>query len=320
MRFTDNDTEQPALLDFMSRNRSRPTFQIVLAFICAIAAISASRNYAVTETRQDTITFFVCLLLTVVGIATLYFRKRADDLVLATEFQNLLYASAASIGFQFCLISKRDGTAVHCSDGLSKLFDGFPYPVARALEGFFAEGRVAKIDQDKITDTLLMNERKSLVVKLSAASGISDMVLTIDPLPRPHGYYMIRGRYFRGDRGTGSVLLGDISPEIMRHLLEESPVGHFICDEFGRFEYINPALAALIGLTPQTIVEDRLTIPDLFSQKGGKRLVQEYEYRDMKEDVILTSRTGLANPVHLELSLIQDAGKVVAIVGTITQG
>ncbi len=186
MRFADNDLTKVALIDFVPRNRSRSVVQLVFAFVCAIIVILATRSFAETESSQDTATFVVCIALTVLCAISVYFRRRSDDLVLATEFQNLLYSSAASIGSQFCIIAKRDGTVVHCSSGISELFNGFPYPVSQALEGFYIEGRIPKFDQDKINDALLMDERKSMLIKISTAMGISDMVINIDPLPRPH--------------------------------------------------------------------------------------------------------------------------------------
>lgn len=319
MRFADNDLAKVALIDFVPRDRSRSLVQIIFAFACAIAAILATRSFAQSQSSQDTATFIICIALTLLCMATLYFRKRANDLVLATEFQNLLYASAASIGSQFCLIAKRDGTIVHCSPGMSQLFNGFPYPVSQALEGFYIEGRVPKFDQDKINDALLMDERKSLLLKISTAMGISDMVINIDPLPRPHGYYVIRGRYYQGQRKAGSALLADISPEIMRHLLEESPVGQFICNDFGKFEYINPTLAAFVGKTPQQMMEQRLEIKDIFKRTNGDPIGREFEYHDMKEDVLLVTADDSTIRLKLELSLIREGGKISALVGTVTR-
>lgn len=319
MRFADNDLLKVGLPDFTPRNRSRSTIQIIVAFICTIAAVLATLRFTQSDSAQDIGALVVCLVLILACLLTLYFRKRSDDLIMATEFQNLLYSSAASIGSQFCIIVKRDGTVVHSGAGLSDLFNGFPYTVSQALEGFFIEGRVSKIDQDKITDALLMNERKSVLLKLSTAIGITDMVITIDPLPRPQGYYVIRGRQYQGERKTGSALLTDISSETMRHLLEESPVGHFICDDFGRFEYINPALASLVGKTPQEMIEERLHITDILTRTNGDPIGRDYEYRDLKEEVLLSGKNKKATRLKLELSLIREANKITALVGTLTQ-
>ncbi len=105
----------------------------------------------------------------------------------------------------------------------------------------------------------------------------------------------------------------------MRHLLEESPVGHFICNDFGKFEYMNPALARLAGRTPQDMIEERLQLNDLFQRTNGEALGKEYEYRDTKEEVILLTSDNRSTRLHLELSLIRDGNKVTAIVGTVTK-
>lgn len=317
MRFADNDLNQVALPDFMPRDRSQAVMQILFAFITSIAAVLATLRFMKTESVQDIGALIVCLIISLLCLITIYFRKRADDLVLATEFQNLLYSSAASIGSLFCIIAKRDGTVVHASAGLAGLFNTFPYGMSQALDGFFIEGRVQKIDQGRITDALALDERKSMLIKLTTGKGESDMVINIDPLPRPHGYYVIRGRYYQGDRKAGSANLAEISIDTLRYLLDTSPVGHFICDDFGRFEYINPVLAALLNRTPQAMIEDRLHINDILSQTNGSPIGREYEYHDMKEEVLL--KGGKVTRLHLELALFKEENKVTALVGTVTQ-
>lgn len=317
MRFADNDLNQVALPDFMPRDRSQPVMQILFAFVTSIAAVLATLRFMKTESVQDIGALIVCLIISILCLITIYFRKRADDLVLATEFQNLLYSSAASIGSLFCIIIKRDGTVVHASPGLAGMFNRFPYSMSQSLEGFFTEGSVQKIDQDRIADTLALNEQKSMLIKITTTKGESDMVINIDPLPRPHGYYVIRGRYYQGDRKAGSANLAEVSIDTLRFLLDNSPVGHFICDDFGRFEYINPALATLVGQAPQAMIESRLHINDIFSQTNGSVIGKEYEYHDVREEVLL--KGGKVTRLHLELSLLREGNKVTALVGTVTQ-
>lgn len=317
MRYSEKNTA--ILPDFMPRNRTRATTHIILAFICTIIAALAALKLGNSHANADLATYAVCIILAVSCMITLYFRKRADDTVLATEFQNLIYSSATALGSQFCIITKRDGVAVHASSGLSEMFDGFPYTIPHALEGFFIEGRIPKFDQEKITNALLMNEKKSLLLKVSTALGINDMVINIDPLPRPHGYYAIKARYFQGARNSGSALLSNISPETMRLVLENSPVGHFICDDHGKFEYINLALAALVGRTPQSMLEDKLHVQHILKKRDGSSIGKDFEFSDMREEVLLIHENNAPIRLSLTLTLQREGGKTTAIVGTVTQ-
>lgn len=319
MRFSEKDPMSVALPDFSPRDRARPTIYIILTFVCTIAAVLGALHVSKGGEANTILSYTLFTILAVSCLISVYFRRKSDDLVLSTEFQNLIYSSAASLGSQFCIITKRDGVTVHASHGLSELFDGFPYPISQALEGFFIEGRIPKFDQDKIIDALLMNERKSVLLKISTSMGINDMVISIDPLPRPHGYYAIKGRYYQGTRKGGSAVLSDISIETMRRLLEESPVGHFICDDHGRFEYINPALARLIGKTPQTLLEERLHLNDVLKLTNGNPIARDYEFHDLKEEVLLIHSSGTPTRLHLNFSLIREAGRMTALVGTVAQ-
>ena len=66
---------------------------------------------------------------------TIYFSARLRDLVLATEFQNAMLASAAQLSTRFCLITKRDGSIVYVDPGFQKLFPHFMQSNDRNIDG-----------------------------------------------------------------------------------------------------------------------------------------------------------------------------------------
>lgn len=318
MRFTDSDMAKVGLLDFKPRNRSRHNIYLIGAFICTIIAVYVAAFNGDSAGSRQVGAAIVSIIIIVLCLVSLYARQRNNDLVLATEFQCMLYSAAAGSGSLFYLIIKHDGTVVHASRSVGEQFSYFPYTTAQSLDGLFIEARIPKFDQDKITDVLRQGESKSFIMKMSLSSGITDIVVTIDPLLRPSGYSVLRARYFSDKRGNANNL-ADIASDTFRSLLDDAPTTHFVADEFGMLRYVNPAFARLCGYDAATMTEERMQLRDVLYLPSGAPIGADYEFDAVSESVILGTRTGERLPVRLALSPHRSGGRVLALVGTVTQ-
>src|SRR5690348_11878508 len=122
MRFADQNISQVGLMDFEPRNRSRHTAYLIGAYVVTIMAVVIAAMNGSTEPSRVAGATIISLIIIVLCLVSIYARQRNNDLVLATEFQNMLYSSAAESGSLFYLIAKHDGTVVHASRGLGDLF------------------------------------------------------------------------------------------------------------------------------------------------------------------------------------------------------
>jgi PAS domain-containing protein len=321
LRFTEHTIAQFGAEDFIPRDRSRPIRFLFLAFVCTVIATCVTLFYGATVSDRMVGMFIITIMLMALCLITIYFRRRGHDLVMATEFQNLLFAGAASVGYGFCLIVRHDGSTVYSNRAVNGLFMDFPYHDSQALEGFIEAGKLARFDADKITNALASGERRTCLVRATTRDAHQDMVITVEPLPRPQGFYVVRGRpYFeKRSRETGSGdALSAIPGNTLLTLLEATPNAHFVCDEFGRLLYLNPAFGRLAGYTLDAALERRLTLNDLFTRTGGAPLVVEYDFQNLNEEVTLTTAHGAPSRVQLILTLHREAGKITALVGTVT--
>jgi len=318
MRFADSDIAEMERLEFAPRKRSKQSLYMAAAFTCVVFIVILSAAAGDSESARGIGATIVSLLLIVLCLISLYVRQRNIDLLLTTEFQNMLYAAAAESGSLFFIISRHNGTVAHASKGLSQLFDYFPYPSHQALDGFFIEGRIPKLDRDKVEEALKSTDPKPLIVQTQTKSGSAKLVLTIEPLKRPAGFCVLRARPFSDTRGNADQL-SYIASDTFRHLLDTSPTAHFICDEHGALRYVNPAFAALCGYGAQEMIENHMSIRSLLAQ-NDRPLGADYEFTTIDDIFQLHSLNGETTPVRLTLNLHRtDNKRVSALVGSLSK-
>lgn len=320
MRHSENNVYETGMADFVPRNRSRSITYLILGFITTIMAVIITFSFSDAMSGRTLGMSVVSIMLVALCLVTVYLKTQSNDLVLSTEFQNLLFATTANLGFLFTIIVKRDATVIYSSPGIKTLFDDFRYSESQSLEGFFIEGRIPEFDRAKIANTLLLGERKSHLMKVASNEGIIDMVISVEPLPRPVGYYAIKARrYYTQREGKAAQALtgAEATAEHYLFLLEKSPVAHFVCDEFGRFIYMNPAMQKLSGFSAHEILTNRMQISDMITHTAGSRIGADYEYQDMDIEALLIRRSAESVRIQLYLGVQKNAGRPTALVGTL---
>ena len=109
IRYTDFISRKDAPSDFMPRDRKPTVFELMLIFVFALA-LSVSLPVFILDKMM--LIFWMCLMLSLAGWYVIVEITRSRDLILATEFQNALFASALGFNNKFCLIIKREGSIV----------------------------------------------------------------------------------------------------------------------------------------------------------------------------------------------------------------
>jgi PAS domain S-box-containing protein len=245
------------------------------------------------------------------------------DLVLSTEYQNLLFAQALSVGSSFLLIVRRDGTIVHASEGLADVIPNFNYAQAQALEGLFVLGTVRKTDRERIMGAIHSNTRETLVFPIIAQyQPAKDYILTVEPMPRPAGFSVVRGREYLGQRAGLQRLpdsLSATSMDQLEHLLCTTDVAHFTTDAYGRFEYVNPAFERLLGYEAGEILESKLSLHHVVFSLGSIAVTEEYSLGDYHGSATVVDKNGTRYASTLHQTVVRNAqGKTQGATGTLT--
>lgn len=311
MRFAETSYTNPGQLDFVPRERRSHIWKVVFAFLVACAIIF-SISFAPGQLGGNTYAALASIsVVSLLCFYVVYSKQQSLDLVMATEYQNMLFAQAASLGSSFCMIVKRDGTVVYANDGIRKLFPQIAFGEAQMLDGIFTQGNIRRTDRERVMAAIYSNQGDRLVFPIEVDGKAQDYALTIEPLARPGGFLLLRGREYL-DKRVGSQLMPDMlrstSTDKLNHMLASTPVAHFVTDSFGRFEFVNPALERALGYGGGEIMDARLSIHHLIYQLGGQPISNEYNIADYDGEAILQKKQGSLLNVRLHQALIRDNG------------
>ena len=321
MRFDTLDSTRADQLDFVPRKRRGRVFRVIFAFTLTITLIfmlafaPPLSGFAIyTPLVAIVLMAFLCLYV-------VYHEQITLDLVMSTEYQNMLYAQALSLGSSFCMIVRREGTIVYASDGMNSIFPQFDYSRAKALEGVFEQGLVRKIDRERIMGAIHSSTPDRLIFPIiNQYQDKKDYIITVEPMPRPSGFSLIRGREYLGQR-TGIQLMPDAlrstSVDKIDHLLATTDSAHYTTDAFGRFEYVNPACERLFGYAPNEIVESKLGFHNLVFSLGEQTVTEEYSLADYVGSVVILCKPDGRRSYILRQQVVKDsAGKIIGATGT----
>ena len=244
-RFRD-DLRQTSANDFIVRKHVPFSLQILLAFGIAFVAIFLTA-IIMRDTGSNTL-FAFTLTLTIGSLSwvSVCFSARQRDLVLTTEFQNAMLASAARLSTRFCLITKADGSIVYIDPGFQRMFPDFLQGTDRNVEGLM---RSVGIGQDVTQSIFVILEKEAndrVLLPLKDASGDAmPIMLSIDVLPRPAGYFLMRGRDYVEKRRAESAATSTATP--LASALQTLPEGIIVADANGAITYANHTLEAWLG-------------------------------------------------------------------------
>ena len=322
MRFNETEYTSPGQMDFVPRERRSQVWHLVIASSFCIALIFVLAFAPQVVGGRGISALASMIVVGVLCFFMIYRKQQSLDLVMATEYQNMLFAQAAALGSSFCLFVRRDGTIVYADDGLRTLFSGFAHSDAQALEGVFEAGGVARPDRERIMGAIYASSSDRLIFPIKTKAGEArEFVLTVEPLTRPGGFSVIRGREYRGQR-AGMQLMPDIlrttSADKLDHLLSSSPVGLYVTDNFGRLEYVNPAFESMLGYKPGELLESKIATHRLFYQLNNQPVPDDYSLADYAGEALLQKKQGLLLRADLAQSVTRDAdGKIIGGAGTV---
>lgn len=324
MRFTETDfANNSSQFDFVPRERRGQISNIVIAFvgsICLIFAMSLLPGFSGTGNMFYTLV--VMVVISVLCFYVVYRKQQSLDLVMSTEYQNMLFAQAASLGSSFCIFVRRDGTIVYADEGLRKLFPHFAYSDSQMLEGVFELGGVQKPDRERIMTAIHNLHADRIVFPLRPpGEAVTDYILTVEPLKRPGNFLLLRGRQYR-DQRAGMQLMPDIlrstSADKLDHMLATTPIAHYTADEYGRFEYVNPAMEQMLGYKGGEITDSKLSVRHILYQLNGHPVGDDYVAAEHNGPALLQKKdSSLIEVMMAQIPVRNETGNGIGFSGTL---
>ncbi|NBX03675.1 MAG: hypothetical protein EBR02_06410 [Alphaproteobacteria bacterium] len=138
------------------------------------------------------------ILCTVVGMVMVFLSReleRQKKLQQSTEFMNALFASALAQDCLFCLAVRHDGKIIYINRTFQELFPAFISEPIRSLALFLTAQKLTPDLCEAITQSVAHARKISLPVTLTTDGDKKrSVMLQIDPIERPSGFVLIRGK------------------------------------------------------------------------------------------------------------------------------
>ncbi len=274
IRFTDDIDENTDGSDFIVRKRRPFAMQILMVFIMVCISIYLA---AVFMDGADGGMLFSAVLVFTIGMLgwfTIYLTQRNRDLVMATEFQNAMLASAAQLSTRFCVITKRDGTIVYIDPGFQKTFPHFIQTGSHTIDGLLMSAEVPDDIYKQISKTLEKQAPLNITIPFKSPTGKPmPMVVSIDLLPRPRGYFLFRGRDYVEKRhaaeGTMALAEPPQQTSLFTAAMRSLPGAAVLFNANYEVVYASPVFEELLGFGKGELQAAQLRYEHLCYQYEG---------------------------------------------------
>ena len=288
IRYTDLKKDAQQNDDFVIRQRI-PTIVKMLGLFSACLMTSIMLLVLVLD--KGAVIAWLTVVIGALGWYVLVQIQRSRDLVLATEFQNALFASALGINNKFCLIIKRDGSIVYMDRAFQALFPEFTSERHLSIATLLGHGQVAAEERQMIFDGIDRGTFAKVIFDIRAADRhFHRVVMSIEPIVRPAGFILLRGREFVEKRSNETAaspefkhnpLLNKSGITLFSYIMDKMDMGVYMTDPTGAVIYANPLLEQWLSFNEGEIMSGNLSLKDIVYQEkthsGGPITPEDFE-------------------------------------------
>jgi two-component system cell cycle sensor histidine kinase/response regulator CckA len=284
-RYSDIDIAVSGAKDFVIRRREPTLPQILLLFIASMMVVTGT-TLAVAD--KMTLAILLFLLVAAIGWYAILQMQRERDLVLATEFQNALFASALGINNKFCLIIKRDGNIVYLDRSFQEMFPNFSHKSRRAIDGLLEHAKVAPDESEKIYRAIEAGVYDKAIFNIRDAQGnFHHIIMSVEPILRPSGFILLRGREFVENRNSvlsapplssGVMTLNKPTITLFSHIMDTMNMGVYMAGPSGNIIYANSLLERWLDFNEDELNSTSLRLQDIIHQNNRNEPVEPVNY------------------------------------------
>jgi len=312
LRYTDFRAETRGTQDFVIRHRVPTIWKLIGLFL---ASMIVTVSVLVSSMDKGPVIFLLCMTIGGLGWYVLLQIQRSRDLVLATEFQNALFASALGINNKFCLIIKREGHIVYMDNSFQQMFPDFAGERTHTIATLVKHGHVAPEDKDRIFAAIDQGVFAKVIFDIRAADKhFHRVVMSVEPIVRPEGFILLRGREFVETRASEALapefkhnpLLNKSSITLFSYIMDKMNMGVYMTDPGGSIIYANPTLEQWLSFQEGEVMSGNLSLKDIVyqerSQPGG------ISPDDFEGEVMLQKKLGGRMKAFINQKVIRSDG------------
>lgn len=173
---------------------------LVVSSIICFMLMSAMLSLILEAVESSNLYRFLTIILALTSIVggvflfTHLFAKRIGDAQLLTEFQNMLYASSAYVGSYFFVIIDKEQDMLLADTNFRKyLGRNVIHQKVGKVDLILKHPGLTDASRKKIKKAFDEHKSISVPFTLKINSRMREIILRVDPLSKPQGYFCIRG-------------------------------------------------------------------------------------------------------------------------------
>jgi two-component system, cell cycle sensor histidine kinase and response regulator CckA len=314
-RYTDIEIAKNGAIDFVVRQRTPTIMQLMVMFF-AFMVVSVSALGAISDRTHFLLT--LTLVMGLIGWYVIVQMMRNRDLLLATEFQNALFASALGLHNKFCMIIRRNGNIVYLDRKFQEMFPDFVRYKQRSIDLLLEQGNVSTQDKAKISTAIERGVYEKVIFDIKGTgSNFTKVVMSIEPILRPNGFTLLRGREFiesrRSQDPTANAgpagMLNQTTITLFSHVMDTMNMGVYMTGPDGNIIYANPVLENWLGYGEGEITSRNLSLQDIVHQNSERPATVVPD--NFEGDVMLQKKTGGMMKSFVNQKIIYDQDKKV---------
>lgn len=178
--------------DFVVRNRES-TMRKFFNFCLAAVIVFMGTSFIVYN--NAIVGAVICF---VAGIFTLVLGKHIEKqqgFLKASEFMNALFSSIVANGYDFTLISNQKGDVIYTNRGVGSLFPDYARVSPRNMNMLFSVIKMSNENSTRIIESIMAGKHDETTFAYTNADNVtSSMKLSVEPIARPAGFMLIRGK------------------------------------------------------------------------------------------------------------------------------
>ena len=315
IRFTDNVLENIEGTDFVVRRRVPRAAQIIIAFCIGFILIFLSYSSTEEWKLRPLFTTTLTLVISTLGIGACFAILSARKLSMSAEFQNAMFASAARIGSRFCLVAHKNGTIAYIDQGFQTFFPHFSAGDSRTINSLLVYANIPEGLAHKIVSIMQKNTSDSVILEIKDEDGKGmELFVTIDPITRPKGYFIIRGRNFIKKREEDEEAIRERKMmynnyNILFNALHGFPGALAVAGKRNEIILVSHEMEHILGYRTGEMVKSAMVLEDIFATYPGRDSMADYE-----GNAVLTRSNNTEYAVKLKQKvLLGEAGRKIGV-------
>lgn len=307
--------------DFVVRKSGVSSFTVFLLYTAGFASIYASLYKSGLTSEQILPLATSAIVIVILAIFTIIIIQRNRDATLATEFQNALFSSAASLRSRFNLIIKANGAITYYSPGYSTTYGEARRGGMSSIEPLLNSEGVTPEDAQKLRNAILHGQSANIICTVRDPHDKEQRLrLSVSPIPRPSGFFLIsasdverRQRDSDSENaasGSGRIDMFGVINRIFARVFDDTSEGIYMTTPDGTIKYANRTLETALGYGAGEITSQRLKLQRLLA--SGDHMPKDLVVDDYEGELLLKHKAGgnIATSVKQQL-LHDDQGNTV---------